>query len=148
MTVLVIALLLSMGWVASASSAEAEKTIYYVQLVRGNDASQPPEPNALKIGSRLDKHLRAVYRWKHYWEVQCVELPVEDGATGRATVRGEHEIEVDLRIRSKRKVLFRRNGKMVCTWTGPRGRQFTIQGTSFGDDEAWFIVVRRDKPLR
>ena len=89
MTSVVIILLLCIDLAAWASSAEVGKTIYYVQLVRGTDAARPPEPAALKIGSRLDKHLRAVHRWRHYWEVQCVELSVESGGTRRATLKGD-----------------------------------------------------------
>lgn len=133
------------GAVAAAEREDPSK-IFYIQLVRGTDGDAAPQTGAKEIGPRLAKRLQPVFRWKTYWEVNRVKASVEPGHKSRIRVSRRHEVELDLTMPGKRTVHFFEDGKRLSTSTQPSGVAVTIQGGNATGENAWFIVVRRDKP--
>ncbi len=131
---------------AAAADIEALSKTYYVQLVRGTDQDNPPQPGAKAIGPKLAKRLQPVFRWKNYWEMNRVKVTMEVGKKTRVRLSKRHEVEIDLSAAGKRTIHFYQDGKRVSTSTQPIGESVTIQGGNSTAESAWFIVVRRDKP--
>lgn len=133
------------GVLAAAEQDDPSKT-FYIQLVRGTDSEEPPQKEAKTIGPRLAKRLQPVFRWKSYWEVNRVKAAVEPGHKSRVRLSRRHEVEIDLSVAGKRTVHFFEDGKRVGTSTQQSGVAVTIQGGNATGENAWFIVVRKDKP--
>lgn len=132
--------------VLAVGEAATPSTTFYVQLVRGTNDDAPPQAGAKVIGSKLSNKLHPVFRWKNYWEINRVKVEVGDGKKARVRLSKMHEVELDLSKPSKRTVHFYRDGKQISTSTQPSGEALTIQGENLATENAWFIVVRRDKP--
>ena len=129
-----------------ALSASGEKLTYYVQLVRGNDEDQPPLTGARRIGPKLAKSLRPVFRWTNYWEVSHQEVAVAAGTMTKVSLSKERGVVIDLSQPKKWKVTALSEGKPICSTTQPVGDAMTIIGADRDRKSAWFVVVRRDKP--
>jgi hypothetical protein len=134
------------GDVAPAIGAESEKLTYYVQLVRGNNEADAPEPGAHRIGPKLAKKLRPVFRWESYWEINRKSVAIEPGKKTRLRLSMEREVEIDLTDAAHRTVTAFQSGKPVCGAKRPIGEGMTIVGGDRNPNSVWFIVVRRDKP--
>lgn len=141
LTILIL-LTVSLGWGAEQSAA----TKFFVQVVRGSDATTPPEAGATLAGPKIVKQLQPRFRWKTYWEVQRATIEVERQKAGRVDLKGGHSLEIDLREPDKRTVRLFRNKKLVRTLVCPKGEEFNIHGSDPGDGKVWFIVVRSDRP--
>src|SRR5882672_12714459 len=77
-------------------AADSEKVAFHVQLIRGTDSEKPENPNWKAVGPKLEKNLRSVFRWKHYWEVGRKTVTVEKGKVSRFHMDPEREIEIKL----------------------------------------------------
>ncbi|MBI2946756.1 MAG: hypothetical protein HYY23_03860 [Verrucomicrobia bacterium] len=133
------------GAVAAAEQEDPSKA-FYIQLVRGTDRDDAPQTGAKAIGPKLAKRLQPVFRWKTYWEVNRVKATLEPGHKSKIRLSRRHEVEIDLSVSGKRTVHFFEDGKRVSTSTQPSGVAITIQGGNATGENAWFIVVRKDKP--
>ena len=126
--------------------ADMEKRTYYVQLVHGSDGKAPPPAHSQPIGPKLSGQVRRVMRYKSYWEVARKEVDVAEGHKASVMVGQHCKVEIDLTQPNKRRVTAFRKGKPVAADTRPSGQTMTIIGGDRDGNEAWFVVVRRDKP--
>ena len=138
--------LLAVVGLNAASAAEAEKTTFYVQLIRGNNDEKPPVADAKRIGPKLSKQLQPVFAWKSYWQVNRLEVPLASGQKTKVQLSKEREVEIDLTHPDKRTVIIYAQGKEVSRITRPVGEAMSIGGGDRDGKSGWFIVVRRDKP--
>ncbi|MBM3839158.1 MAG: hypothetical protein FJ398_14565 [Verrucomicrobia bacterium] len=146
MTRYIVLLALAVCGIAAAAEQDDPSKTFYIQLVRGTVGEKPPQKEAKAIGPRLAKRLQPVFRWKTYWEVNRVQATVEPGHKSRVRLSRQHEVEIDLSVAGKRTVHFFEDGKRVSTSTQQSGVAVTIQGGNATGENAWFIVVRKDKP--
>src|SRR6266699_3553479 len=77
-------------------AADAEKVPFSVQLVRGSDSDKPDDPAWKRVEAELDKYLRAVFRWKYYWEVKRDSVSLLPDKVARLHLTGEREVELKL----------------------------------------------------
>lgn len=134
------------GEFAPAFGVEIARLTYYVQLVRGNNEAKAPEPGAHRIGPKLAKKLRPVFKWESYWEIKRQSVEIEPGKKSRVRLSTEREIEIDLTDAAHRTVIAFQSGKPVSRTKRPIGEGMTIIGGDRNTNSVWFIVVRRDKP--
>lgn len=87
------------------------KLTYYVQLVRGSNDAQAPEPGRIVIGPNLAKHPRPVFSWTNYWEMARQEVSVPSGHKTRVRLSQQREVEIDLTTKGKRTVVAFSNGR-------------------------------------
>jgi hypothetical protein len=90
--------------------------------------------------------LEPVFRWKHYWQVKCAEIKDDPGKKSKIRLSASRDVEIDMTNEKKRQIHLFRAGQRVRTFRAPTGKDMTIQGGISEKDNAWFIVVRRDKP--
>jgi len=146
MKMLLCLLLLSPVGLIQAPAADTERITYYVQLVRGNNETKSPDAASKPIGPKLSNELRRVFGWKSYWEVGRHQVEVHPSGTAKVKLSADRQVEIDLRVAGKRKVIAYSEGKPMSEITRPAGQKMTIIGGDRDKDSAWFIVVRRDKP--
>lgn len=119
---------------------------FYLQLVRGTDSPQPPQPGCRPIGPRLAKAFNPVFNWKYYWELNLRTTVVQSGDKVRVSLSPDREVEIDLRQPKERRITAYQHREAINRTILPVGNRMTIIGGSRQPNEAWFIVVRRDNP--
>jgi hypothetical protein len=127
-------------------AAPEEKTVFYAQLVRGNDQEKPPFSYCKPIGPKLAEKLQPIFRFKHYWVIAQREITLNAGQKARVVFNQERAVEIDLTTPKKRTVVAYRDEKALQRVISPVDQEMTILGGDRDSDSAWFIVVRRDKP--
>lgn len=126
-------------------SAEEKTVVFYVQLIRGTNDEKPPEPNAKPVGPKLSQMLVPVFRWKNYWEVSQHEVKVKPAQVTKLPLK-VRDLEIQLTGDTIELRLFQK-GKLVRTLRQKQaGFGMQIMGGTREDDNAWFVVVRQDKP--
>jgi hypothetical protein len=128
------------------STAEQPSLTFYLQLVRGNDQSEPPTEYAKPIGPILSQKLSTVFKWKDYWELKRESIAVKQGAKVRKRLSEEHEVQVELSIPNTLTIRIFLNGRLTRTRIQPVHDAFCVAGGSAGPNQSWFVVVRRDEP--
>lgn len=129
-----------------AQAAEEKPQIFYVQLIRGSNDEKPPEAKAKPVGPKLSQILTPVWRWKHYWEVSQHEVKVTPGKVTKLPLK-VRDLELQLLPEEQLESRLFEKGKLVRT-----SRQKVdlarpvVMGGSPNDNNAWFVVVRKDKP--
>ncbi len=116
-------------------------------MIHGNDNDTPPTLDAKPIGPRLNERLRSVWRWKHYWELKRDSVVVKPGQKVRKRMSAEREVEIELRDLRRMTARIYFNGRLTRSRNQPAEGAFYISGGDKGQDQSWFIVVRRDRPL-
>ena len=119
---------------------------FYVQLVRGTDAVSADNPRWRPVGPKLNKALHRVFRWANYWEVSRGKLKVGQAKVIKGRVTPERDVEIELIDGQTMEVRLYQDGRLSRAARQPIS-QMCILGGDRQKDEAWFIVVRRDKPL-
>jgi len=139
-------LFLTAAMVNPLSSGEHDPITFYVQFVRGSNEAKPEDANWKPIGRILSKHLIPIFRWKNYWEVSRYELPVTRGKVSKL----HYEVrDLEIELVDEKHVEFRLYRKGVLTRKSRQsinGQGMEILGGNRDDDNAWFVVIRRDKP--
>lgn len=133
--------------VGGQPSTDADSRTFYLQLIRGNDEDKPPLPNAGPIGLKLHAKLHSVCKWKYYWELNRIAVVIKPGQKVRRRMSPEREIEIELWDSQRMAARIFLNGQLVQSRTQPAEAAFLITGGDKGENQSWFIVVRRDKPL-
>jgi hypothetical protein len=126
--------------------ADHQPNTFYVQLIRGNNEDEPPQPGSRPVGIKVARHLRSALNWKNYWEVNCQQVAVCSGKTMHVCLSKERAVEIDLTNKGRRKVAAFEKGKVVQRTSRPMGECMTVIGGERDLESAWFIVVRRDRP--
>jgi hypothetical protein len=140
-------LLFTICLTASLSRATAaEPVTFYVQLVRGTQSDQPPEPGAILVGPKLATNFVSALKFKHFWELERKCVRVETGQLLSLNLKNDHQVEIDLRDLHSRKVTAFRKGKIVERVSRPIGNGMTIIGSGGGAGNCSFVIVRRDNP--
>jgi hypothetical protein len=132
--------------VVGRAGPKAESVAYYVQLIRGTEQDQPPDPKSKRIHPRLAGAFYSVFKWKSYWEISSREVELEAGRVVRVRLNPERDVEIDLTDPSKRAVTAFLNGKKVQRTVSPRTEARTFIGGDRDSNSAWFIVVSRYEP--
>jgi hypothetical protein len=133
-------------WMATAAGRGAEPVAYYVQLIRGTDQDQSPNPNSKRIQPHLAGAFHSVFKWKSYWEISSRQVALQTGRATRVRLNPEREVEIDLTDPSRRAVTAILNGKKVQRTVSPRSEERTLIGGDRDGTSAWFIVVSRNTP--
>jgi hypothetical protein len=130
----------------SALGAEDKPMSCYLQLVRGNDDATPPTPDAKPVGPVLDKKLRAVFKWQHFWELKREKVSLKTGEKVRRCMSAEREVELERTTAAQTTIRVFRNGKPTVVEKQAAEAPFSVIGGDKDGDQSWFIVVRRGEP--
>jgi hypothetical protein len=139
-------LFLALTVFSAVRAADVQKATFYVQLIRGSDADKPENPTWAPVGPKLDKNLRAVFRWKNYWEVKRETITVSSAKAARLHLTREREVELKLLDPPNVRIRLFNNGEMTRCSHQPIGEHMSILGGESKTGECWFVVVRRDNP--
>ena len=123
--------------------SQAQPVVYYVQLIRGTDTDQSPEPKSKKVDPHLAGAFCSVFKWRSYWEISGRRVELETGRATRVRLNQEREVEIDLTNPAHRAVKAFLNGKVVQQTVCPRSETRTLIGGDRDATSAWFIVVSR-----
>ena len=119
----------------------------WVQLVHGTHAAAEAQPASWKrIGPDLNKRLTGIFRWQEYWEVARAEIVAEPGRVAKTRLGSERDIAISFKSPTELEVRLYRNGHLVRKAHRTLKQNMTIMGGDADQKEAWFVVVRRDKP--
>lgn len=136
-------LLVGLGF---ATAADEPAVTFYLQLVRGNDSAAPPAPDARPLGPKLSGCLRSIFKWEHYWELKRDAVTLPPGGKIRRRMSADREIEVERLDAEKAVVRIYCEGRPTRVATQNVKTRFAVIGGEKGQDQSWFIVVRRDEP--
>ena len=140
-------MLLSVGGVHPfALRAEGEASTYYIQLIRGTDQDRRQEATWKPVGPKLANRLSPVFRWKNYWEVNCLPVAVEKGKVCRCRLSDVREVEIEQSNPSELEIRLYLKGKLMEKSRQLVHTRMGIMGGERTKGESWFVVVRRDKP--
>jgi hypothetical protein len=131
----------------AASSEAGEATTFYAQLIRGTDREMPEHVSWKPAGPKLSKQLGPKFRWKNYWEVSRYVISVQTGKVSRTRLNPDREIEIDLRGDKEYEVRLFVKGQLTCRSKQSMQSGMSITGGARENNESWFVVVRRDKPM-
>lgn len=125
---------------------ENTSVTYWVQLVNATQAATVQPANWKPIGPELNKRLSDVFRWREYYEVARLELQVEPGRIAKAKLGSEREVAINFKSPTEMEVRLYRDGQLIRKSERNLHQKMTIMGGDGNEREAWFVVVRRDKP--
>ena len=124
-----------------------EPVTYFIQTIVGTNREKAPEGDKWKqVGPTLAKELSPVFKWKQYWQVSCQKIEVRAGKVSRIQLAKERELEVQMRGDGPLELRLFRDGKLVRKMKDLVSHRRVIMGGDSSKDEAWFVVIRRDKP--
>ena len=133
--------------VFSLGAAAEEQRKYYIQFVQGTDEEKPPGPGAKAIGPKLSQKLSSVFRWKHYWELGRHEITMEGTRVRTVPLNAVRTLEIESVNESQIELRLYRERHLVRKSRHPsRGKIMFIMGGDQNPDNAWFVVLRGDKP--
>jgi hypothetical protein len=118
----------------------------WVQLVHATQAAAVQPANWKPIGADLNKRLTDVFRWRDYYEVARQEISVEPGKITKASLSKDREVVVTFKSPTELVVRLYRHGEMVRKAERGLNQKMTIMGGDANEREAWFVIVRPDKP--
>jgi hypothetical protein len=130
----------------SAFSAQEKPIACYLQLIRGNDDTKPPTPDAKPVGPVLDRKLRAIFKWQHFWELKREKVSLKTGEKIRKRMSAEREVELERTSASQTTIRVFRDGKLTVVEKQAAEAPFSVVGGDKEGDQSWFIVVRRGEP--
>jgi hypothetical protein len=125
---------------------ENASVTFWVQLVNANQAASVQPANWKPIGPELNKRLADVFRWREYYEVARQEVQVEPGKIAKAKLASEREVAISFKSPTELEVRLYRDGQLIRKAQRNLHQKLTIMGGDGNEREAWFVVVRRDKP--
>ena len=121
---------------------------FYVQLIHASDADSPPGSHLEPVGPKLQNKLQCAFKWKHYWEIKRDMINVPPGGKVRDRLTSDQAVEIELLPSEKVAVRVYKAGRLVRSRQQPIADAFYVSGAPLGENQSWFIVVRRDKPDR
>src|SRR2546423_9295813 len=139
-------LLALVGTTALQATDDAQKITFYVQLIRGSDSDKPDDPAWKPVGAKLDKKLRAVFRWKNYWEVKRETVTLSKDKVARRQMTRDREVEIRLLNPPNTQIRLFHHGALTRCSHQPIAEHMSILRGESKTGECWFVVVRRDKP--
>jgi hypothetical protein len=139
-------LLLLLAIVVGATPAVKQPSRFFVQLIYASNSERPDEKSWVKIGPKLRGELSPVFRWKHYWQVTHTEVPVTPGSASKARLADERELEIGFQPDGRLRLIMYHNQKMVRKLKNMSPTERIIMGGNKTSADAWFVVVRPDKP--
>ena len=129
------------------ANAESEAATFFVQTIVGTNQEGAHHDDKTKtIGPQLRRDLSPVFQWKHYREVRCQKIEVRGGKVSRIQMTAERGLELEIAADKQLELRLFRDAKLVRRMTNPLSQGRIIMGGDRNKDEAWFVVVRRDKP--
>jgi hypothetical protein len=141
----VLGILLALSAPVLAGPENASVTLW-VQLVHATRGEAVQFAGWKPIGPELNKRLSDVFRWSDYYEVARKEVAVEPGKLAKVRLVGEHDVAISFKSPTQMEVRLYRDGRLVRKAQRSLKQHMTIMGGDANQNEAWFVVVRRDKP--
>jgi hypothetical protein len=131
-------------WTTTAY-AKDEGVTYYIQTIVGTNRAEKGD-GWKKVGPQLQRELSPVFQWKHYWQVNSQQIEASKGKVSRVQLTKMRELEVAIRPDDQLEIRLYRDGKVVRKLKDVVSHRHLVMGGDSNKDEAWFVVVRRDKP--
>ena len=127
---------------------ENSSVTLWVQLVHATRGDSVQFAGWKSIGPELNKRLSDVFRWSDYYEVSRKEVAIEPGKITKIRLLGERDVAITFKSPTEMEVRLYRDGRLVRTAQRSLKQRMTIMGgdSNQNQKEAWFVVVRRDKP--
>ena len=141
---LVLGSLIALGASGVDSRAEEART-YYFQLICGSDKPLPASPEAKPLGVKLRSQLEGKFRWNIWTEVSRGECILDEHKTTTIKFPDKREMQLDLDGKVIEARLYR-SGQLVRKSRENAEANSVMMGGDQGRDQAWFIVIRRDRP--
>src|SRR5688572_17875463 len=130
---------------AGTAYAKDEAVTYYIQTIFGTNRAEKGD-GWKKVGPQLQRELSPVFQWKHYWQVNSQKIEASKRQVSRVQLTKVRELEVRIREDDQLELRLFRDGKVVRKLKDVVSHRHLIMGGDSNKDEAWFVVVRRDKP--
>ena len=131
---------------APAVPDESEPAKFHVQLIYATNSEKPPAKGWKKVGPKLRKELSPVFRWKEFWQVSRTEVAVRASNGAKTRLTESRELEIQFQSDGRLQLIMYRDGRLVRKMKNMSATERVIMGGDSTNDDAWFAVVRRDKP--
>jgi len=143
---LFLSLVMILAFAVSMFAADSPPPELYLQIVRGANDVKAKGPGWKPIGPKLAKRLNRVAPWNYYWETTRQVLEPAKGKPRSLEVSPGRELEIAWVGTHQVELCMYRNGKLRRKSRVTVSSGMTIMGGDVTGDEAWFVVVRKDKP--
>jgi len=128
-----------------ADALADEGRTYYFQVISGSDKELPAKTGAKPVGPKLRSQFEAKFRWKNWAELSHGECTLTENETRTIKLPEKRELQLELSGKTLEVRLYRA-GQLVRKTRGSAETESVMMGGDQGRDEAWFIVIRHDKP--
>ena len=129
-----------------AVPGEGEPVKFHVQLIYATNSEKPPPKGWKKVGPKLREQLSPVFQWKEFWQVSRTEVAVPEGKGTKTRLTESRELEIQFQSDGRLQLMMYRDGQPVRKMKNVSATGRVIMGGDSTNDDAWFAVVRRDKP--
>jgi hypothetical protein len=124
----------------------AGESDYHVQLIWGTDGDRPKDKPLKDVDSKLLDKLKAVFKWKNYYEVDQKHVTVPKQGMQKLKLSDKCEIELQDLLNSRIEIRLFGEGKLVVkkAQTVVPDEPIVLGGGG-KDQTAWFVVLTPDK---
>lgn len=132
------------GWLAACEEIAAKDLKFEARLVWGTDGAKPKESKLHDLPPYLDKKLKKIFRWKHYYGVSQQTSFIPLGKTEKikmsqkclVKIRNSGERHVEVSVFGEGKHILTKKQEVVP------GELVIVAGDCEKDDTAWFVVLK------
>jgi hypothetical protein len=141
--VVLVALWMAPAGAAPSPGSNPDLTLRAV-LIWGTDGARPDDPELKDLDVDTREKLRAVFKWKHYYEVSRKDIALSGGAAKRVRLSPKCEVAVQSLGKSTVEVKLFGDGKLVVTkkQVMSPGELLVLAGED-KNDTAWFVALNR-----
>jgi hypothetical protein len=114
------------------------------QLVWGTNDPQSPDPKHKPVGPEVERKLKRLLKWQHYFVVNQKRFEVPDGDSRKVAMSKQCEIQVKNRGGDQAELLLFGKGELVekRTQALPKGELLVIGGNA-ENLTAWLVVLKQ-----
>ena len=134
--------LFAVAYMAMAFPARAADTLFHASLIWGTDEMKPDGHNLREVESKTKDKLKAIFKWKNYFEVDAQDFKVATNEFRKIKMSSKCEVEVHNLGKDGMEIKLFGEGQLV-----KKIKQQTPIGESLvlaGDDKnasAWFVIL-------
>lgn len=128
----------------AAHPVAAEDLKMDVQLIWGTNDEKSPNPKHKPVDDALDKKLKKIFKWKHYFAVKRQQLNVPSRQAKKVDLSEKCSIEIVELEGPKVEVRLFGEGKLINKTTKglTRGEIITLAGED-KEETAWFVILQQ-----
>lgn len=114
-----------------------------IYLIWGTNDEKSPDPKYKRVDSELEKKLKNVFKWNHYYEIKRIKGDVRSRSTKKFEVSDKCAVEITEMEGPRVEVKLYGEGKLInkTIKSLTKGEFFTLAGDD-KNETAWFVIIK------